>query len=420
MDNFNEVYPMILEDFQRGSTEQETFERICRDRNLNSMLPAVNWIDLSHTRTFEKALVDFRCKLMCTISGQYLKYRNAMLNQSGWTQSSAGRMFNGRTLFVIRPNLRSFVLIDIFNGETRNLQAEFQPPEMLRILRTVLIGHDRILVGATINVGANAGFNFGLNMGYCLYLLKVDFDLLTYSILDEFTCNFAFDEMLLDSEDNTKLVLFDIVNSSMVKMQLVDNHIHVEGPRQSGGAELFDFKLVGDRLFAFRINQNGNNGFDWHFMEYNILENPIQTVNEWSIVRCPSCPNIIPHDISAYVWAKSKLFVACDSWFEGAFSIVVFDAEGFIWSKANFTGIGNVNSLELDEDYVLMVNAIQRKDNNQWEKTTYRLPMRKPDKLQYLAWATIRRGSMFFQSDTFKKFFPCLPYNSEFRAFAEY
>jgi len=437
MDNFNEVYPMILEDFQRGSTQQETFERICRERNLNSSLPAVNWIDLFQTSTSEKALVDFRRRLMCIIAGQYLKYRNAMFNQIGWNQNNIGKMLNGRTLFVIQRNLRSITLIDTFNGDSKNLQTDFQPPAALQILRAVLISHDRILIGATRNVGANAGinvgFNFGLNVGvtsgYYLYLLKVDFDSLTYSLLDEVTCNFAFDEMLLDSEDNTKFVLFDLVTSSMVKMQLVDDHIRVELPQQIGGAlgaRLFDWKLAGDKLFAFRINQNGpinpngNNGLEWRFMEYNILANPVQTVNEWPSVQCPICQSVVPHDISAYIWGKSKLFVACDSWSEVAFSIAVFDTESFTWSKTNFTGSGDVKSLELDEDYVLTVNAIQHKGNNQWDKTTYRLPMQKPNKLQYLAWATIRRGSMFFQSDTFEKFFPCLPYNSEFRAFAEY
>jgi len=409
MDNLDDVYPMILEAFQRGFTEEETFERVCRERNLNSLSSTVNWLDRIHTSKFEQALVNLRHKLVCTIAGQYLKFRNAIFNQGNWNQDYFEMMLNGRTLFAIHNDLSSFALIDTFNGESRNLQIESELPEMIQTFGGVWLSYDRVVIGATRNA-------------VCLvYLLKFDVYSLKYSILADFICDFAFDEILQDSEDNATLMLYDTANCSMIKMKLLDDPIRAEPPQQSRfDSQLVNCKLGGDRLFAFQVDQDENDEDIWSFMEYNIIENPVQTVNEWPNVRCPICPSTISHDNSAYVWTKNKLFVSCDSWSEIAFTIVVFDAESLTWAKTNFTGIGDVKSMELDEDYVLTVNSIESKDNNQREKTTYRLPMRKPDKLQYLTWSAIRRGSMFFGSNTFEKFFPRLPYNSEFRSFAEY
>jgi len=411
MDNFDEVYPIILEEYQRGATEGEAFDRICNERGLNlSSSSTANWTDRIRNYELEQRIVVIRCKLVHTISSQYLKYRYAIVHLQNWRFSS-DLMLSDRTLLSVRRS--SFVLLDTFNGDSRNIQSEVQQALEFRIFSSVLVDNGRVLCGAKRGRESR------------LYLLKFDFDALTYSIINEHALDFDFDlqAIILDSDDNTKFVLYTEF-PSMHKGRLVNNQIHVEEQQMDFDFEFLYCKLLTDQLFAVRLRLlEGEDGWDFDFTEYNIGENPAREVNVWRIVdgsilasRHPDFPDT---STSAYVWSKEKLYVSCLAWLERSFSILTFDAKIQKWFQPNFTGFGNVSAMEIDEDEILTVSSFGNDEGGQQNKTVYRLPMKKPDKLRYLAWGTIRRGNMFFGSDIYEKFFPLLPYNSEFRSIFE-
>jgi len=74
--------------------------------------------------------------------------------------------------------------------------------------------------------------------------------------------------------------------------------------------------------------------------------------------------------------------------------------------------------LSINENEILTVNAMEGSSREKL-KTIYRFPMKKPDKLKYLAWSTIRRGNIFSESNLYERVLPYLPLNSEFLPFSE-
>jgi len=89
MDNFHEVYPIILDHFQRGFTEEDVFEKICQDRGLKlSSSSTVKLADRIRTRDLEQDISEVRHVLICTITDQYLKFRHAIFNQQNLGRSA--------------------------------------------------------------------------------------------------------------------------------------------------------------------------------------------------------------------------------------------------------------------------------------------------------------------------------------------
>lgn len=124
-----------------------------------------------------------------------------------------------------------------------------------------------------------------------------------------------------------------------------------------------------------------------------------------------------------YVWSINSLYVSCDEGeLSGPFSIIAFNPKSYQWTRTKYTGMGRAKEMSIDEDEILTV--VVREDSlgakNSKIKTIYRFPMRKPDKLSYIAWFAIRRGALFFESNLYKKILPRLPFVSEFLVFSEY
>jgi len=409
MDNFDEVYPIILEDYQRGATEGEVFDRICNERGLNlnlSSSPTVDWVDRIRNDALEREILEIRHSLIYKISSQYLKYRYAGVHLRNWGLGK-DMMLSDRALLSVRNG--HFVLLDTFNGDSRNIQSENQQALEFSIFSSVLIDTGRVLLGAERDWETH------------LYLLNFDFDSLTYSILDEHALDLDLDfqprKITLDSDDNTKFMIYGNL-SSVYKGQVINNQIHVEEQRIDFDFELFYCKLSTDQLFALRMFEE-QNGCD--FVEYNIGENPAREVNTWKIVGIPiSVTRVLEFlTVSPYVWANEKLYASCPDCSELSFSILTFDAKIQRWYQPNFTGFGRISALEVNEDEILTVSSIGSGEGGQANKTVYRLPIRKPDKLRYLAWGAIRRGTMFFGSNIYEKFLPYFPLNSEFRSIFE-
>jgi len=408
MENFHEIYPIILEEFQRGSTEGEVFKRICQERGLIlSSSSTASWKNRIRTRDFEKEIVELRHRVTCAITGEYLKFKKAIVCLRNFGRRR-DMMLSDRYLLSDHGFPGSFMLLDSFNGRSRNVQSEVQQPLAFRVSSSVLIGDDRVLCRKYDN-----------NV-VCPYLLKLNSDAFTYSILDEHVYDFHFYDIPLDSEDSTKFALRSQTNeafnrtSSIHLGHLTDDRIHLEEQRIDFHCMLWFCKLVGEKLFAFRV-QEGRNG--WDFLEYDLSVNLAHEVRNVQNVGCSiySVRNLLNQPV--YVWSKEKLYISWYNQSDFLAPIVVFDGETLEWSKTKFTGAGYVETMKIDEDDILTISETEFFEDNdeQYHKTVYRLPMRKPDKLRYLAWGTIRRGAMFFGSTVYDQLLPRLPFNSEFR-----
>jgi len=249
-----------------------------------------------------------------------------------------------------------------------------------------------------------------------LLLLNVDFDQLNCLILSDVRLNFVCVQIVTDSLDSSHFVLRNLRslgNTTIWKGRVIEDQIHVDAQGVEAGAELDGFNLMGNQLFALRRSQE--NRVHWHYTQYDLSLNVAHTVTESPLIECPTALN----GYSKVVWSNDKMYAVF--YFEKTFSIMVFDSELYKWSTTRFIGNGGVQALAIDENDVLTVSASEYPedypDDDSIEKTVYRLPMRKPDKLRYLAWNTIRRGAFFFDSDIYDNL--VLPYNSEFRSYFE-
>jgi len=246
------------------------------------------------------------------------------------------------------------------------------------------------------------------NDGYYLGLLKVDFYELKCSILHDIPLNFYCLQIVVDSLGSSHFVLREFGSTTIRKGRVTDDKIHIDAQEIGIGADLDGLNLMGNQLFALRRSHEDET--HWHYTQYELSLDSARKVTESPLIECLA-------DLyrgSKYVWSDNKMYVVCR--FDWNFSVAVFDAELRTWAKNKFVGKGLVLALSIDEDKILTVSAI---GNPGTTKTVYRLPMRKPDKLRYLAWNTIRRGSFFFDSKIYGKLAPNLPYNSEFRSYFE-
>jgi len=205
--------------------------------------------------------------------------------------------------------------------------------------------------------------------------------------------------------------------TSVYKGQLVNDRIQLDHQEILFEAELYFCKLEGERLFALQVEDE-----DGHlrYIEYDLSVNPALKVKQWCFFESFDWTRIFDEH-REYVWKGNKLYASYD--FFGYCSIFVFDAKTLTWSKPKFIGTGTIKKLMIDEEDVLTISTVENSGENSIEplmtKVVYRLPMRKPDKLRYIAWFKIRREAIFFGSSLYERLAPRLPYNSEFREFSE-
>jgi len=292
----------------------------------------------------------------------------------------------------------SFDIFDMFNEGLRTLETSISHPKLNKFYFPTLIAHDRILL------------NIARDHVEYLLLLDAGFDQLKCSVLDEVTLGFACFQIILDSTDKSRFFLRGGDPAVIYKGHIAGDRISLVQQEISVEVELLCCKLVGDRLFVFQYDQAGD---DWYYTEHDLSLNPPRKINQWTCSGSPRTAEIFEDSIE-YVWSNNKLYVAHD--FDECFSIAVFDPDTLTWTNAKFTGAGRTGKLEIDEDDILSISATENLGKPVKTNTVYRFPMRKPDKLRYIAWTKIRRQALFFGNDLYEKL--NLPYTSEFREFS--
>jgi len=261
-----------------------------------------------------------------------------------------------------------------------------------------LIAHDRFLL------------NIVRDRIERLLLLDAGFDQLKCSVLDEVTLNFVCIQIILDSADKSRFLLRAEEPTAIYKGHITEDQIHLAHEGILHGVELFCCKLESDRLFSFQFEQE-----NWYYTEHDLSLNPPRKVNQWACSGSLETATIFQTS-GDYVWSNKKLYVARN--FHFYCSIAVFDPDTLTWTDTKFTGSGSVSKLEIDEDDILSISSTERISVAVKTNTVYRVPIRKPDKLRYIAWTKIRRQAMFFGSKLYEKLVPNLPYNSEFLEFS--
>jgi len=404
----NDVYLQIRDDFRRGSTEDETFKKICLQQGLD--LPAdltiCNWFERAHDNdlTLKEEVDEVHYNLLYSIIGQNAKFTYAIFHREGADLDyQSGAFILNRFNLTISRTTNSFEIIDSYNEKSRIVQSTIVKPKKDHFYFPTLISDDRMLL-----IRGDSGVDH-------LFLLEIDVDGSKCLIVGELVIDFICSGIIYNSADDTQFLLRGDDDPALYKGKISDDRISLADQRIELEVELSYCKFINDKLLAFQYEDD-----DLNLVEYDLSLDPARKLNEWP------CSNDVVSDIfedmGKYVWSGNKLYVSYQVYDEPMhFSIVLFDADSRTWSKLKFTGIGTIDALTIDEDEILIISATGdcHEKNKPALKTIYHLPIRKPDKLCYLAWKTIRREALFFGSKLYEKFSPRLPFNSEFRLFAE-
>jgi len=398
---------LIRYEFQDDSDETQIFLNICRDHELDPPLESTinTWFKRFHDfdLSLRNEIGEFNYNLLREIILQCSKFNHAIFSRDDnvWNHNRE-EMIRSRFKLVGNCAASSFEVFDTFNEGVKIIRTGINP----EVYYPALITHDRILL---ISVRGN---------DYYLQLLDAGFDQLNSLVLDESPIEFVCFHIILDSSDNLRFLLrcgFDDEDTSVYKGHVVDDKIHLNDQEIPFEVELFCCKLKGDQLFAFQREQEDEDG--WNYTEYDLSLNSARKVNQWSCSGFPNWTRIFNKYHRKYVWSDNKLYAV--NAFRGYFSVLAFDSNTLTWSNTNFIGAGCANELIADEEEILSISAIEHYNEPIKSKVVYRLPMRKPDKLRYIAWFKIRREAIFFGSTLYKRLAPQLPYTSEFREFSD-
>jgi hypothetical protein len=362
---------------------------------------AIDWITRLHDldESLEEEIGHSYYSLLCSIVCQYTKFKYAMFYRNDWENGDEAIVQN-RLIFSFQNRTKSFTITDSFNNDSEMLQAAMDKSSWTDVCFPTMIADGRILINVVKRFFERP----------CLLLLDLGLDQLKCSVLHNVPLNFRCDRIVIDSKDNSWFVLLSHFEGLTIayKGYVADDNIHVEAQRIEFGVRLFGCKLMGNRIFAF--HHEHDDPTVWKFVEYDISSDLASKLNERSLSEFSKSLDL--HSISKYIWVDKKMYAVCQIGWN--FSIAVFNSSALTWSTTNFFGAGGVNTLSIDEDQILTVSASHY---HSMGKTVYRFPTRTPDKLCYIAWGTIRRGSLFFGSDIYDKLI--LPNDSKFRSFFE-
>jgi len=413
----DDVYiPLVKCEFQHGSDEMQAFKNICRDHESD---PPLNYIISNYFDRFgdfDLSLLDeigiFHYSLLRAIVLQYSKFSYAIFCRDDDVRSRMGEaIIQDRFKLVANDVTASFEIFDSFNEGLKILPTTVNAPASLFF--PTLINHNRIL----LNVSRHGPES--------LLLLDAGFDQLSSSVLHEISLEFVCRQIIRDSSNNLRFLVRDGIGGNAISVyrgHIANDQIHLDQQKIPFEVPLFCCKLEGDRLFAIKHEDESGN---WHYVEYDLSLNLARKVNQWSCYATPGHAEIF-YGHYEYVWSSNKLYAVRA--FDEYFSIVTFDVDTLTWSKTKFVGAGRVNKLMIDEDEILSISATEESDDfNDLDgfdepissKVVYRLPMRKPGKLRYIAWFKLRRQALFFGSTLYKRLAQQLPYTSEFREFSE-
>jgi len=405
----NDVYIQICDGFQRGATKEETFKNICLRIYFYppSDLKICDWFERTRGNDFtlEEEIGEYRFKLLFLIIGQYTKFAYAISHREVVDLDYGNEKFM-QNRFNLAVKGASFEIFDSYNEKSRMLQSTIVTPANGLFQCLTMLSHDRMLL-----IMGDGRFNH-------LFLLDVDFSGSKCSILNKIPIDSIYFQIIVDSMDATKFLLYgdDYDGLTLVyKGKIVDDRISFEDHQIELESELFHEKLVNGKLFAFEFD-----GGDLNFVEYDLNSSLARKLNEWSCFSHLS--KHIRHKDAKFVWSGNKLYVVYRFHADPLrFSIILVDVDSHMLSEMKIIGVGHVDALTIDEDEILIVSATENSyvKGKPILKTVYHFPMRKPDKLRYLAWKKIRREALFARSELYEKFSPRLPFNSEFRPFDE-
>jgi len=418
--DFREIWPAVQKEFQFGSTMEEAFRNVyCKLRQRPPSFSIRDWLEEFYAKDYYRYGMreSFDYDLRSAIAGQHLKFTKTMYFSDGWNFIEFDAILYGRFMFVVsRAIPKSFSIIDSFTGERRELQGPIHELEGVSSYFPVWIDEGRVLMQYYGSEDVHS---------VSLRLLKVDFQEAIWAILDTVVCDIGLSQITLDSTDNNKFMMcppsFFSPNTSILRGQIVDDRIRMDEHRIEIQDKLYYPKLEDGKIHAFRHLRNE----EWHFCDYILDSGSARMINS---VR--SAFHRIGLDMLCnYLWVKDKLYLSDFDWdFLNWFIIVSFDSITRVWSRTKLAGSSLSdrlvpNILAVDDDEVLTISTVEEDHYPRQvvsiRKSVHRFPMRKPDKLCYLAWLTIRRGALLFGSDLYEKLAPRLPFNSEFRSFLE-
>jgi len=354
----NDVYLMIRDEFLHGSDEKQAFLNICKKRDLEMPLEstASNWINRlrDHDEALEEEIEELHYDLLCSITGQYSKFKYAMFYSDYWEKGNEAIVQDRAIIGIDRKMF--FMLYDSFNeeSESRPLQTTVDRSSLFLfyISALMMIDDQRALLTVYKHGGEH------------LLLLYFDFEQLKWSILDDVILNFFSDQIILDSVDSSQLLVQgqneDGDSTIMYKGRVTDDKIYVDTQEIEPELEvkLGGCKLMGDRFSAFHRTRGDRN--NWKFVEYDISSNLARKLNEWSPSDFPKSLNF--YNTSEYLWANNKMYAACCV--GSNFSIVVFNSDARMWSTTKFIGAGRVAAISIDDEQVLTISASHYLDDS--------------------------------------------------------
>jgi hypothetical protein len=122
MDNEIDTPQLVHSGFRGGLCEEEVFKLICRKRGLNTM--SYNQIAEVFERahygdpSLQEEIGDFYYGLICTIVGDYLKFKHATFCRE-YCDKTHDVIIDNRFLFVDSPSLESFAVMDTFANSSK-------------------------------------------------------------------------------------------------------------------------------------------------------------------------------------------------------------------------------------------------------------------------------------------------------------
>jgi len=405
------LWPAVQNEFKLGSTKEEAFRNIFRKsgRNPPSYSEVHDWLQEYYDGVLNEDIDDFYGNVRSAVIGQYLKLDSAIYFSGNWKFNNMEATLYSRFMFVYSKRYsQSVSILDSFSGEHRALKGPTSV-DATSFLYPVWIDSTHVLVKKFERSGVCP-----------LLLLKIDLNELKWTVSAKFVPSLLYYHVIIDSADSTRFSLIseDSDSTFIHPGKVIDDQIVMKGNPIEIYARLRYPKLEDSHLYGFqRVNNEENGREEWRFEEYVLDEKPGRKV---SSVKSYFCNTELDTD---YIWSKNRLFVLVYYFdFPKYFTVAAFNPKKNSWSRAKVVGAAFPNSITVDDDEVLTIGTL----DGDWSdvvqpiyKTVHRFPMHKPDKLSYLAWFTIRRGSMFFESDLHDKFAPLLPYTCEFRSVFE-
>ena len=123
MEDDVDMYLMIREEYQRGSSQEEAFKNICEKKGLDSPPCSIicKWFEryCDRDHSLYKKIGDYQYGLLYYILGNYLKFRHAIFKRDD-SNFILGTIIDNRFLFVFNLKATSSAsIVDLFDVQSR-------------------------------------------------------------------------------------------------------------------------------------------------------------------------------------------------------------------------------------------------------------------------------------------------------------